>query len=313
MEYGFIPNSATVSNLSALSDKNFTNYRRRVCELYELAEDAADFTLSLIKEDFGIYEALSLIADACFTLDAKPDATDPIFSSFCLFSFSCLDKAEFSLLYTEALRKRGVSLSESQLLDCQNENDETFVYVKNAFADEAYDVFSQEFTDPRVRYAPNFREALRLVSSGEVTYCLLPFEEQGMRLASVSEFMLVGDYKISAVTPVFGADGGADIKYALVSKKLRSQELRKDDDRYFEIRISATGASALSDISSAATVCGAEVYKVNTLTLTNDGEKKKYFSMVFSGEGVDFTPLIVFLTMFVPDYVAVGAYKNIEN
>lgn len=292
MEYGFVPNAATVSNLSALADKDLTNYCRNVCELYELADDAADFTVSLIKEDFGIYEALLLIADACCPTNIK---------------------SSFSSLYTDALRKKGIPLAENQLLDCQDEDDETFVYVKNTFADEAYDVFSQEFNDPRVRYAHSFREALRMVSAGEVTYCLLPFEEQGMRLASVSELMLAGDFKISAVTPVFGADGTADIKYALVSKKLRYFDLNKDDDRYFEIRISADTSSVLSDVFSAAIAYGAQVYKINTLTLTNDGEKKKYFSMVFSGEGVDFTSLIVYLTMFVPDYVAVGMYKNIEN
>ena len=312
MEYSFEPSNVTVSNMNALTKEYTFLSDRRVCELYELAEDAADFSSLLIRDGFGIYEALSLISDG-YAVFSSPDKTgeDSRFGKdICVLDLT--DKTVFSSLYIEAVKRRGIPLTEKELFDKEKEPDQTFVYVKNTFADEAYDVFSQEFKDPRVRYAKNFREAVKMVADGEVTYCLLPFEERGIRLASISELMFSGDYKINSVTPVFGFDGGADIKYALVSKHFSVPLINKDDDRYSEIRIPADALPSVTDVLYACEISGVTVYKVDTLSFVKDEERKKYFSIVLSGEGVDFTSLIVFLTLFVPEYTAVGMYKNLE-
>ncbi|MBQ8321875.1 MAG: hypothetical protein IJX92_05875 [Clostridia bacterium] len=312
MEYSFEPCKVTASNMNALIKEHALLSERRICELYELAVAASDFSSSLIGDGFGIYEALSLIAEGYPAISdtAKSDLINRFNKN--IFSLELFDKTVFSALYVEAIKKCGIDLTEEELFDIEEKPDQTFVYVKNTFADEAYDVFSQEFSDPRVRYAKNFREALKMVSDGEVTYCLLPLEERGIRLSSISELILQGDCKINSVTPVFGFDGAADIKYALVSKHFCVPPLNKDDDRYFEIRIPSDASPSVSDVLYACERYGVTVYRVDTLPFTKDGERKKYFSIVLSGEGVDFSALIVFLTLFVPDYTAVGMYKNLE-
>ena len=188
---------------------------------------------------------------------------------------------------------------------------ETFVYVKNQLSDEAYDVLSQSFSAPRLRYVTGIREAVKAVNDGDAGYCLLPLEERGgSRLSSVTELIFGNDLKINAVTPVFGQDGSADMKYALVSKCFTVHEIQPDDDRYLEIAISLD--SAVDELLFAARSYNATPYRVNTVVFyTEDGPKPSY-SIVFKDDAKDFTPLLTYLTLYYDDFIPIGLYKNLE-
>ena len=188
-----------------------------------------------------------------------------------------------------------------------------FTYVKNVFADEAFDVFSQDFGDARVRYSRDFSECVKLLLSGEVSFCLLPFEERGgIRLPTVEELIFRNDLKVCSVTPVFGPDGMQDLKYALVSDRFASFDYSPGDDRYIEIRIPDTASVSLSDILSSAGMLGHSTYRVNTLSLSGEGSLKQFFSIVLRADGRSFTSLLTYLTLFTTDYLIVGIYKNLE-
>ena len=185
--------------------------------------------------------------------------------------------------------------------------------VENAFADEAYDVFSQSFTDPRVRYAENFKEILVALEQRTAAYCLLPLEESGgKRIRSVEEIILKNDLKINGVTPVFGFDGSADMKYALVSKEFCKTSRERGDDRYLEIRMSFDTKVQLAEIFSAAYNTGLSVYRVDTSYLDSDDGTSSYITLVFKSDNTDFTKLLVYLTLYTQSYVIVGLYKNLE-
>ena len=221
------------------------------------------------------------------------------------------DEAVFCTLFFEYLKNHGVSLSEKDFF-AYPPNDETFVYVKNAFADEAYDVFSQDFSDPRLKYAPSFKEAVKLVCGNIVSYCLLPIEERGVRLPTVEELIFRNDCKINSVIPVFGFDGNADLKYALVSKNIYRADYFVDDDRYFEIRIPLDCEHGLSRLAICSEELHVSIYRVNTLTFSTEDGEKSYFSVVLKSLGGDFALLLVYLTLFLSDYIPVGIYKNLE-
>ena len=270
----------------------------------------------MINDGAGIYDILVMTAEE-YKSDESTIHTEALAENldrlkFQLERLSLMDKVHFAELYTSLLRKSGISISESDFLQ-ESPSKETFVYVKNPYADEAYDVFAEEFDDPRVRYAGSFKEAVGLVDSGEVTYCLLPLEERGARLVTIAELLYRYELKINSVIPVFGIDGSADIKYALVSRGYTVPARDPDDDRYLEIRLSDGEAPTLSELLTVAEAYAGRVYRVNTLAFPNEEGKKEYYSMVFSGEDVDFTTLLVFLTMFAADYTAVGIYKNLDT
>ena len=315
-EYFFEISESSLNNLSELSLAGSKLCERRICEISEIADLAADFVKEMLSEDIKPYEILSLISDSYPEIEADIH-NDVLKENLERLAFngrlqSVFDKLRFSELLVLHLKNKGVKFSEKDFLPEVFSNP-TFVYVKNAFADEAYDVFSQGFDDPRVRYAVNFKEALNLVGSGVVTYAILPLEEKGARIASVSEILFKYDLKINSVIPVFGFDGQADIKYAMVSKNYTVHKIANEDDRYLEIRIPQSSTPDITEILSAASGLGIKVYRVNTQSINNDEFVSLYYSIVFCGEGVDYTALLVFLTLFVKDYSAAGLYKNLED
>lgn len=307
--------NVTIENIASLTAEHSRISERRLCEIADLASSAAEYYKKMHSDGVEIYEFLSLISEfypeVAFSADNALDINyDRLKASF--LQLDSLGRASFAEILLEFLNKEGLLVSESDFLPSV-EADETFVYVKNPYADEAYDVFSQDFSDPRVRYAENFRQAVKLVSDKAVTYALLPLEERGARLASVAELIYRSELKINSVIPVFGIDGNADMKYALISRHFSVPRITRDDDRYLEIRMPQNSSPGLSELLSVAESYGIRAYRVNTLTFDSADGKESCFSIVFSGEGVDFTVLLIFLTLFAAEYTAVGIYKNLEG
>lgn len=309
----FIPSEVTVDNLSRLTRNGASLNEQRACEISELVDCAVNFSLRLFSSGMGIYEMLSLLSEGLSGLTCDDTAYDTLvlFGAYTAF-LSASGRAEFSRLYVERLSLAGVPITEELLL-AESTADESIAYVKNALSDEAYDVFSQELTDPRVSYCKSFKEAADAVVRGDFSYCLLPLEEAGGgRLSSVSEIIYRRDLKINAVTPVFGFDGNADVKYALLSESFTVPELLPDDDGYLEIRIKHGCEPALSELLSVADCYGISVYRVNTERFDNEGETSVFYNLVFKSTGGGFTELLVYLTLFSSVFVPVGMYKNLE-
>ena len=312
----FSTDSALVSNLDRLSREESIIGEQRFLELSDIATSLARVSAELGRDGLGIYDILSAVSDGIsFGEYPVSDLTDSSYSATASRAFSSLarlDKEILADLYTTALEKSYKKISETDFLPGSKPK-EIFAYVRNSLSDEAFDVFSQEFDDPKVKYYSSMRECARAVVDGEVGYCLLPFEEKGgVRLSSVSELIFRNDFKIDTVTPVFGQDGNADVKYALVSKSFSVPKRNDGDDRYLEIRIGATDDFVTADLFSAVNYFGMSVYRVNTFTFDTEGESETYFSIVIRDGECDFTALLVYLTLFIGDFVPVGIYKNLE-
>ena len=312
----FENSGVSLSNITELSLSQSVLDERRICEIHNVALSAFDFFVNMRGEGMELYEILSLISEDFPELSQAHHAEALKENSARLekmrMSRVLFDKMSFAELFVELSGERGYALSEKDFLPEDFEG-ARFVYVKNIYSDEAYDVFSQSFADPRVKYSATFKEALLAVCEGEADFAVLPLEERGARIASISEMLFKHDLKINSVIPVFGIDGQADIKYAMVSKNYTVPEIDSEDDRYLEIRLAQNSDFSLSDLLSAAFGLGASVYRVNTQSFSTEEGVLPYYSVVFCGEGVDFTALLVFLTLFVKDYRAVGIYKNLEE
>lgn len=314
-ELDFLPNELTVSNLSALSPTQSALQEERICEISELAYDAARFSASALSEGMEFYDAFAIISEGLDfgeyivhsdSLSANVSRLRAYLKTLCN-----RDKIIFADLYTERLAEFGILPSEIDLLPV-GDLAESFVYVKNSFADEAYEVFSQDFADPRVRYAADFRDAVARVVDGEVSYCLLPLEERGSRLPTVEEMIYRSDLKITSVTPVFGFDGSLDMKFALVSKLFAPFEYEADDDRYFEIRIPMKSDGLIAEVITAADSYFYSCHRVNTNTYHFEGVEQHSYSLIFKSRGSSFLKLLVYLVLFVPEFTPVGIYKNLE-
>ncbi len=315
LEYTVKTDSVTKENLKKLSSEGSVLAERRICELSELAFHIADCAEELKADGMDICEILSLISDSIDFSSQEPHDRymDENLSRLMKHSsmLSVLDKTYFTSLLIYRLAERGIFVSENDFLP-NFQSQESFVYVKNSYSDEAYDVFSQDFSDPRVRYAKDFKEALSLVSDGTVGYCLLPLEDSGVRIKTVEELIFKTDMKINSVTPVFGLDGTADMKYCLVSHSYLIAPYTKDDDRYLELRISKDNDTPLSELICAAESLGLELYRVNCRNFVTDDMQGVYYSLLFKSGGGDFTPLLAYLTLFTEECTTLGIYKNLE-
>ncbi len=313
-DFVFFTDEQTVKNLDTLASEQGIVEEQRILELADIADAALDASLELARSGFGAYEILSAVADGLDfgSMRVSDDALNDIVGSLGSYmaSLGDLDRAVFCDLYARGAYERGLPLSERELLHT-SDGEATFIYSRNAYADEAYDVFSQDFDDPRVRYGKSFADCVSAVTDGEVRFCLLPLEEKGgVRLPTVSELIYRSDLKINSVTPVFGFDGNADLKYALLSLDFTLPEANDDDDRYLEIRVGTH--TAISTLFSALGFFGTSVYRINTLTFDTEGVETSYFSVVVRDGGRGFAALLIYLALFISDYTPVGIYKNLE-
>lgn len=310
----FSPCEVTRENLKRIYKETGALSELRLFELSDIVASLAPTLGELSSEGLGVYEILSCLGEV-FSGEDK-DASDRVYARFApivgaankrLFEY---DRAAVSSLLADELSSLGIG--ECDFLTSER-RDNSFTYVKNILADEAYDVISEDFIDPRVKYSRDLQECARLVASGDTAYALLPFEERGgTRLNSVSELIWRYDLRVNTVTPVFGPDGTADMKYALVSRSFTVPVVTEGDDRYLEIRVSQRSKTPPSELLSVFSMLGHSVYRVNTETFRAGGEDETFFSIVVRDDGESFTPILVYLTLFVTDYYPVGIYKNLE-
>lgn len=307
----------TAKNLGSIIKKQYQLTELRICELEAAAGELLRYAKDLGQNELALYELLPLVSEEL--LEQEPRISTPSDNlpenekrlSYAAHMTDILDKAFLSELFCERASEYGVSVSESELLE-STAGECSFVYVKNAYSDEAYDVLTENIKDARLKYVNTPREAAISVAEGGATYCILPFEEHSVRIASVSELIASYDLKINSITSVLGFDGTADMKYAMLSRFFAVPSKEEFDDRYLEIRHPASSAPELSDIILAASAYGHEIYRVNTCRTMEDGEPKLYYSLVFRDDERDFSAMLVYLSLFSPETVIVGMYKNLE-
>ncbi len=306
---------AAEKNLRLLSKRACELAEARILELSELCEAVSAFLASADGEGLDIYEMLALVREGV-ELPSGTMHSDPLYEnipklSVFLSSMTEEDKVFFSALLLEHMEKSGIAVSERSFIS-PLEPSEIFTYVRNAFSDEAYDVFSVAFENPRVKYCSTLKDAVRAVADGEVGYALLPLEERGARISTVDELIYRNDLKITAITPVFGQDADMDLKYALVARSLGEQRALGTDDRYLEIRLSKCTVKELSGILFAAELFCMEIYRLGTVRFGREDGNEEFYTVIFRSEGCDFTRMLTYLALFTEDFVAVGMYKNLE-
>ena len=315
-EFTFIPDSVSAKNLDSLTQDYSATAEQRVLEICDIAHSMLDYVKNLRQKGVDIAEILSFLATG-FSLGEYPvsDLISDENKRFIHSSLSLLegfDRVALCREFVRFARESDLLITERDFLST-GEREESIVYVKNALADEAYDVFADQFYKPRVTYSVSIRDSVLAVGSGESGYCLLPFEEKGgVRLHTVDELVYRNDLKIIGVTPVFGLDGNADLKYALVSKYFSVPKKGEDDERYLEIRLGEDSTLDLARLLSSLSLFGMSLYRIDTVSFFTDGESERFIDLVIREEKGSFVDLFVYLALFVSDFTPVGMYLNLE-
>ncbi len=295
-----------LSNINTLDRSAHLGYEARVCELALYADALCDGLSELIADGVSPIESLALLRER-IRLHENGCPEGEIDSSHFFDMLLSADRAELCRLIAIRLRERGIDISLSELFSVESDL-KRVCYVKNALSDEAYDVFSQD-TELSVTYVGSLDEACLAVRDGTFGYCILPLEEAGgVRSRRIMRMISELSLKIVALTPVFGFDGTADVKYALVSQGLRVPELSEDDELYIDLLMSFDGAPPLLEILQSARVLRLDTVRLSQ-TQTQDGQ---LLSVIFKDAGEGALPLIIYLELFFEDYSVLGIYKNLE-
>ena len=303
----------SIQNLKELTSESCALYEERICEIAYIADVIASASAPLLDDGLSIADAFALISESKADLIGEancPEISSVFSTESFLRSLDDMDKATLAELIAEKLAGIGYEVSERDFLPT-DESAETFTYVKSVLADEAFDVFSQNFSDPRVAYAGSFKEACFAVADGKVGYCIMPLEEKGgSRIPGIYSLMLGLDLKINEVTPVFGPEGTSDMKYALLSRGFSIPEREEDTDRYLEIRFDKS--AELGELFSAARKFCLSVYRIHTMYSGDSESPEEFYSVVFKDGGGGFSALLTYLAIFFDGYTSVGIYKNLE-
>lgn len=316
-EQPFIPSfSITESNLLRLDERMSRADERRICELSVAAKEAADEAMRLLDGGMRMDEVLALMSGTLALPHAilHDDALEDNVARLRMRSElrRTADEAIFSELFCRALAEADVRLHESALLPTA-EKDASVAYVKNLYADEAFDVFSQDRPRMKPVMVRSFSEAVERMRRAEVGYCLFPLEEEGgTRLASVQSLIYRNDLKIVAVTPVFGYDGTAELTYALLATSFDPIIYESTDDLYLEIALSREDDATLNAVLTAAQSFGVTVYRADTVSYTSSDGKRTVCSLVLRDYRHTVFAFLCYLLLFVPDFTPIGLYKNVE-
>lgn len=314
-EIMFSPSRVTYSNLDLLAKEQGKLHEAAICEMSFAARSVAGSWVDQINDGMSINELVSALSEEILFPPAEPSADTPDFTVDSVRAFikqqNEIGKAVFAERLVYELSELGVSVGEASYLDTEAQP-QTFAYVKNSLSDEAFDVFSQEFSDPRVVYVQSFKEACMAVVDRMVGYCILPFEEKGgARIPTISALVSSLDLKIIAITPVFGFEGTAGMKYALVGRSFIIPDREDTTDRYFELTVSCNSGVSLGEILGVAEYMSLSVYRVYTV-VSDDFESDAWFTLILKDGGTTFANFLTYLSLFVGEYEPTGIYKNIE-
>ncbi len=307
--------SVTRDNVQRLDERMSRLDERRICELSVTARAAAREAVALLQNGMRIDEVLALmtgVIEMPHTI-LHDDALDAHIAR--LRQHADLrrteDEAVFCELFCRALLACGVRLHESALLPTSPKA-ASVAYVKNLYADEAFDVFSQDMPRMKPVMVRSFTEAAECMRRGEVGYCLFPLEEGGGRLSSVQALLYQNDLKIVAVTPVFGYDGTAELTYALLSTSFDPIEYDSSDDLYLEIALPREDTASLCTVLQTAQSFGIGVYRTDTVQYMAGEDRRAVHTLVLRDHRNSLFAFLCYLWLFVADFVPIGLYKNVE-
>ncbi len=309
--------SVILDNLKENDREFYQSVALKVSELSSLADEISSSIGYFFNLDITPVDALialrDVLNDASLWENRSDNSVYPEAVWHSVRNIKENEKAIFVLLLLEKLREKNIRLSEEDFF-LAGEDAPIFAYVKNTLADEAYDVITENTPEARVKYVSSFSEGARLLLSDEVGYCLFPIEEKGgLRLPTVENLLFTENLKIRRIVPVFGFDGSADLKYALVSKTAYVEPYQKEDDRYLEIHIPIGEENfSLSSFLFALKLYGMQLYRIHTVSIEKIGEREDQLSLVLKSQGESFAHMLSYLTLFCDRHTIVGIYKNLE-
>ena len=184
-------------------------------------------------------------------------------------------------------------------------------YLQNAFTDRAYHAFSALLPRARSQYFDSYAAACEAVSNGICEACILPVEHarDGKLLGF---YRLIDRYELKIVcTCDIAQPDGTESRFALLQKALRLP-LPDDAAGYcFELSITRSAGHSLASVLNAAALCSLSLRRVDSIPLLYAEDSFAYHIVLTADEQAKFLPLLLYLSLDLPEYEPIGIYAHI--
>jgi len=188
----------------------------------------------------------------------------------------------------------------------------TVEYVGNVYTDEAYRRFSDALGDADGKRALSFEEICEDVSGGSSEFGILPVENtENGKLARFYSLIDKYDLKIAAVTEVETSDDEST-RFALVRKNIEYPKARFGSPDRIEFFITLGDDESLAEILSAADFCSMELYRIDSLPLSNHSGEYT-LCPIFRLNGSDLDSFLLFMSLDFPRFTPIGIFKDLNN
>lgn len=182
-------------------------------------------------------------------------------------------------------------------------------YLKNAFADRAYEQFAKILPDAVVSYCEDFTGVCEEVTSGRARYGILPLENStDGRLKAFHTLLRRYDLKTVLVCDVPVGDGVT--QFALLGRRVASLDCGEHRAATFlEVRLSLSRTEALSQLLGAAAYYGLRLLRSSSA----EGEGGNAFDLLFATEAADVSAYLCYLTLEFPRFIPLGIYTKLKE
>ncbi len=314
-------NAVRRKNRLSLAAEVFLSVADELADSLLYREDGEGFLKENVLQSDAFLSAYTEARDSlCFTNGVPPETppeTAPFLSSF------REDAERLASVYLLAAfcRKReeaGYPISISDFLDGNGEPENSKIaYMRNAYSDAAYSVFSKGISGASVLYPSSFASACEEVYYGRAGYCILPYEssEEGV----LSGFRrLISKYELSPVltcTVITDVSTQTTTRFALLAKSAVKIGIgrafsEKTLNRYLKITVGGPQEKTSLKVLTAASLCGLKCTKTESVPLTWD-EGSYAGAFTFSLNGGNPAPFLLYLYLEVPESEIDGIYTDI--
>lgn len=297
-------------NISILDARIAREAEKRIPMMQELALLLSDRLAARGEESVAAVLAreAAMLPSPTLHGEALPSHREAL--SLALSALSPLDASCFLEALEGACLDRGLPLSPADFADFREPPNGRIAYLRNPYADEAYEAFAAMLPDPGVLYCESFAEVCEAVADARCGYAILPFENTAGLLRPFSE--LAGRYSLhmTALYRVFHADGTDATRFALYT---RYPCLRFGGDAPgLRASFAARDSAALSLRLLCLSHLGARFSDVACVPDTA-GAGALRCTVSLRAESGTATRLLTYLTMFTEDPVLHGYFKEIER
>ncbi len=231
--------------------------------------------------------------------------------------FAALSLAERVELCRLLCAEAGTQISPARLVEAAEPVSAAargvIAYLQNAFTDRAYHAFSGIMQRARSQYHDSYAAACEAVSNGSCEACILPIEHaQDGKLLGF--YRLIDRYELKIVcTCDIAQPNGTESRFALLQKGFRFPLPDDAASVLFELSITRSIGHSLGSILDAVALCGLTVRRVDSIPLLYAEDSFAYHIVLAMSAPDQMLPLLLYLSLDLPEYEPIGIYAHIHE